>query len=419
MHVVISKRHLLLITKKKILLFFEACLLLIMLVCMRGMILGNLYPVFGMAIAFVLCLINIKKKYDHNVIVFAVCCIFWGYCVIQGMLLNSNSRGYLIQIFFYWFLEAGAAYLMFQKQREKNFFCKFIIRVLTFISGSYLISFSIGVLIGWSKIKLFELNYNYFYNAPLLFPFTFVYGSGKVAGIEIYRLLGIARESGIMQCLFSWAFFSAEKYIDRSQWTKVLLLLGLVSCLSTTGLVIFFGILAINQLTKNMKKLFSVQTLGVILVIAIAALLLLGEGTYGFKFRWENSFSERTVAMSYGLDNFQKHPLCGIGFFKTADSSVIHSEANFIASLGNIGLIGGILFLLIYVIAFICADDKRLFLTSNGDFFLTALIAQPLYVYPLMYVFLFSNIKTKQVHYKDNGNIAKSNKSMRSSLANN
>ena len=397
----------LVISKKKIILFLEACLLLTMLVCMRGMILGNLYPVFGMAIAFILCLLNIKKKYDTSLIIFAACCVFWGYCTIQGIFLNSNSRGYLLQIFFYWFLEGGAAYLMFQDQERKKYFCRFIIRILTFIAVSYLLSLLMGLLIGWDKIKLFDLDYNYFYKAPLLFPFTFVYGSGDVAGISIYRLLGIARESGIMQCLFSWAFFSTEKYIDRPKWTKVFLLLGLIGCLSTTGLVIFFSILALNQITKNLNKLFSFQTLGVILVIVIAVLLLLGEGTYGFKFRWENCLYDRTIAMSYGLANFVKHPIFGIGFFRDAGLSTIQAEANFIASLGNIGLVGGFLFFIVYLSALIYSDDKRLFLTSNGDFFLTALTAQPLYMSPLMYVFLFSNIKTKQAPDKDDVNINK------------
>lgn len=398
----------LVISKKKIILLLEACLLLAMLVCMRGMILGNLYPVFGMVIALILCLLNFKKKYDTGLIIFSACCVFWGYCTIQGIFLNSNNRGYLLQIFFYWFLEGGAAYLMFQDLERKKYFCGFIIRILTFIAVSYLISLLMGLLIGWDKIKLLDLDYNYFYKAPLLFPLTFVYGLGDVVGISIYRLLGIARESGIMQCLFSWAFFSTEKYIDRPKWTKVFLLFGLIGCLSTTGLVIFFSILALNQITKNLNKLFSFQTLGVILVIVIAALLLLGEGTYGFKFRWENSFSDRTIAMSYGLTNFVKHPIFGIGFFREASLSTIQAEANFIASLGNIGLVGGFLFFFVYLNALICSDDKRLFLTSNGDFFLTALIAQPLYMSPLMYVFLFSNIKTKQVPDNRNANIKKS-----------
>ena len=398
----------LVISKKKIILLLEACLLLAMLVCMRGMILGNLYPVFGMVIALILCLLNFKRKYDTGLIIFSACCVFWGYCTIQGIFLNSNNRGYLLQIFFYWFLEGGAAYLMFQDLERKKYFCGFIIRILTFIAVSYLISLLMGLLIGWDKIKLLDFDYNYFYKAPLLFPLTFVYGLGDVVGISIYRLLGIARESGIMQCLFSWAFFSTEKYIDRPKWTKVFLLFGLIGCSSTTGLVIFFSILALNQITKNLNKLFSFQTLGVILVIVIAALLLLGEGTYGFKFRWENSFSDRTIAMSYGLTNFVKHPIFGIGFFREASLSTIQAEANFIASLGNIGLVGGFLFFFVYLNALICSDDKRLFLTSNGDFFLTALIAQPLYMSPLMYVFLFSNIKTKQVPDNRNANIKKS-----------
>lgn len=361
-----------------------------MLVCMRCMLWGNSYPVFGLACGAVCFIKAARRNSNKRLLLYIVCCVFWGYCVIQGIAKGANSRGYLIQMFVYWCIQAGVGFFLFSKREKEHFIISTLIKVLVLITAGYLVSLVLGTVVGWSTIKIAELDYDYFYKAPVYIPFTVAYGSGHIGGFEFWRMLGIGRESGIMQCLYTWAYFSADKYFADTRKIKLMLMIGVVACLSTTGIVLFFSILIINQLTKSLKRVFSLQTVGIILVVVVAAVFLMSDSTFGLTFRLEKSFTDRSIAMAYGLENLKQNLLFGIGFMKDSGSTV-QSEVNLIASLGNIGLVGGILFLLVYITGLVISEDKRQYISANGSFFLTAIIAQPLYFSPLMYLFLFTS----------------------------
>jgi hypothetical protein len=81
--------------------------------------------------------------------------------------------------------------------------------------------------------------------------------------------------------------------------------------------------------------------------------------------------------------------LFGVGFLKTAQDSSILTDICFLASSGQIGIVGCILFLSTYATAFAKSADKRSFLTSNSGFFFTTLFAQPMFYSPVIYMFLF------------------------------
>ena len=384
------------ILKQKEYIYFASFLFFLMLLCLRGMLLGNLYPVLGACCGLGVIIITFKKNVDNRIKLFFVCLLFWFYCVLQGIITNSNDNGYLVQILLYWIIEVGAALCMFQSKNREKIFIRILIIALCLMVFSYIITFAFGCFLGWEKLLLGKFDYNYFYSSPFFLPLTLGYGSGTIKGITVYRLLGIARESGIMQCIFSWAFFAADHYFKRAKAIKLLMLLGVIACMSTTGFVLFFATLILNQLTKQIRKVFSFQTAGVILIVLLAVYFLMGDSTFGWRFRFENSFGDRMAAMDYGLKNLQDHFLFGIGFFKNSGIATIQAEVNLIAALGNIGAVGGVLFLLIYFIAFMYAEDKRYFLTTNAVLFLTTLTAQPLYVSPLIYIFLFLNYKKVQ-----------------------
>lgn len=391
------RRQSLVVRKKDVNNWIDFILFFFMFVCMKCMLLGNVYPVFGLVCGAVCFIKAARRNSNKQLLLYIACCVFWGYCTVQGIAMGSNSRGYLIQTFVFWFIQAGVGFFLFSKREKEHFIISTLIRILALIAAGYLVSLVLGTVVGWSTIKIAELDYNYFYNAPIYLPFTIAYGSGHIGGFEFWRMLGIGRESGITQCLYAWAYFSADKYFADARKIKILLMIGVVTCLSTTGIVLFFSILIINQLTKNLKRVFSIQTVGIILVVTVAAVFLMSDSTFGLSFRLEKSFADRALAMSYGIDNLKQNPLFGVGFMRSTGSSV-QSEINLIAALGNIGLVGGVLFLLVYIVGLLIAEDKRHYITANGSFFLTALIAQPLYVSPLMYLFLFTNYSKTVSH---------------------
>ena len=138
--------------------------------------------------------------------------------------------------------------------------------------------------------------------------------------------------------------------------------------------------------------------LAMVLAILIGAMyLLLFGGNLSLSKRMDLSYNERTLAFVYGFQELLKNPFFGTGFMKDfSNVTSIQVGIALIASIGNIGLVGFLLFLCIYLAALLRADDKRKFILCNTSFFITTLFAQPFYTSAIIYIFLFDNYKKEK-----------------------
>lgn len=353
-----------------------------------------------LAFSFLIILLTYVRKVNlRKLIIFLSCLFFFTYCFFQGFILHTDRGTFAIEIYVLWVIPVFASLLAFQERNVQRKFCRMLILIMAFFVLSYVISFALSLVVGWDKLKLFEIDYSYFVNAPVFFPFTIAYGHGTIAGIDIWRLLGIGRESGITQTIYMWGFFVADDYFNKANIIKILMVLGLVVCFSTTGMVIFVGIQVLNLLMQRWKKLFSFNTLAITIVIVMFVYLLVAGDTFSFSYRFEMSYSDRIDAMEYAMTNLVKSPFFGVGFMRTPNVSTIQSDISLIASTGQIGLIGILLFLLVYLVALLNTKDKQArkkFMFSNSGFLLTTLFAQPLFYSGLIYYFLLMDYSINQ-----------------------
>lgn len=371
---------------------YEGCITLsfiTMLLCTRGMLLGNKYPILALYAGIICILLTIKNKFAYKLSVLFMIIIFVLYCYIQGIFLNQE-KNLINNVFIFWIIEIIATYFVFMNKSIERKICRIIIIIMLFFTLSYIISFILSLILNWKSIMLGSFDYNYFYSAPIFFPMTIAYGNGQIGDFVIYRLLGIARESGIMQGFFIWGFYKVGDYFENKDMKKILLGIGVFICFSTTGIIIFLCTLIIRNLFNTNKKFFSLQNILILLIIISCILLLMGNNTFSLANKLSVSFVDRNLAINYGISNFIEHPLVGVGFLKPSLYNYIQTDICLIASIGQIGIVGGALFILIYVVSTFHSINKKKFLLANAGFLLTALVAQPIFYSPLMYIFLFS-----------------------------
>jgi len=347
--------------------------------------------------------INIGIVKTEKFIIFIFCAIFFIYCNIQGVLFGSDIN-LLKGIFVTGILETAVACLVFSDKKNENMMCRFLIIVMSLFVISHIISLILSLLVGWDKLEILEFDYNYgFWNTLVFFPFSTTYGYGELGDFTFYRMLGFARECGIMQTFYVWGFYKAEDYFNNEKICrkiKVLMVLGVFLCMSTTGIAIFVFSLGLMILLDKHFKVFSLKSILLILVIICCLIILFGSGTFSLSYRIEVSYSERIKAMLYSINDLNKHPIFGTGFHKLLSDGDIQYSICLLAGAGQIGIVGIILFLFTYTSAFFYAKDKRKFILSNSSFFLTALLAQPIYFYALIYLFLFLDYKKNSISNK-------------------
>ena len=110
------------------------------------------------------------------------------------------------------------------------------------------------------------------------------------------------------------------------------------------------------------------------------------------------TITDRTNGISYGLSVFLEKPIFGGGFYSTLGDESIQTGICAIASLGQIGIVGISLWLMIFFFSFIDCNNKKRFLYTNAALFATALFAQPLLFAPVMYWFLLIDYDKEKIY---------------------
>lgn len=379
--------------RSKTLSVLTVVMLCVTLLYSRGMLLGNgneNVTLFASATTVFLCVLIKPEKCKIPVLI--ACLLFFLYCFTQPYILDSGNYSKVNQYFIWWTVPTVATCMALGIPKIQKWFRDVLIAGLCLMSISYIVTFLLSLAVGWDALRITVIDYNYYYDAPLLFPFTIVYGSGEVGGITIWRLLGFARESGIMQMLFAWGFFIADGNYRYGRAIKALLALGVLACFSTTGFAIFVFAILLNVLIDRQSKLISLNTLLIISIVVLLAWILLGPESYGLSNRLNVSYIDRSTAMEYSAQYLKQAPLFGIGFMSLPDNAGVQWNICLLGSAGQIGYAGLLLFLTIYIVGFFSCrthNGRRCFFFANTSFFLTTILAQPLFYSGLIYMFLF------------------------------
>ena len=193
----------------------------------RPMLLGNMYSTIGMvlfilAILLMLCRNHGKIKFSHNTHgwVYITAMFLFIYCLFQCIILRSDRQQAGIQTIIILIIAVSAYYIGFSNKAVEAIFIRIVFVALMFFSCSYVISLILMLMRGWNAIQITSIDYDYFVQSGVYFPFTTTYGSMNLNGLSLKRLLGFAKESGIMQIFYVWGFYSADKYYAKQECAR-------------------------------------------------------------------------------------------------------------------------------------------------------------------------------------------------------
>lgn len=376
-------------------------MLLVACICYLPMLLGMKYISIGMVLFFCVGIIfgikrngtiHLAKKTGLRVYVSSM--LLFSYCFIQSIALRSDRLQAGIQTIVLLVFSTTLFYILLSDERVKTLFIKGMYFLLIFFSVSYVISVIIMLISSWDSILITSYDYGYFKETEIFFPFTTTYGNMAFNGIVFKRLLGFARESGIMQIFYIWAFFMTDRYFEKVAFVRVLLTIGIVACLSTAGFIVFGVSLFLYM---DIKKVLSRRTIIVLALFAVVIYILFFAAGTRIEDRATGTIEQRILAIEFGLNVFKQHPIFGGGFYSTLGNSEIQSGICALSLLGQVGAVGIGLWLMIFLFAFIDSGNKKRFLYANAALFVTAIFAQPMVFAPVMYWFLYVDYDDSRV----------------------
>ncbi len=371
----------------------------------RPMLLGNNYTPIGMilfilAIVFSVIRTRWKIKFSRSVHsrTYVTAMLLFVYCFFQAVILHSDRLQAGMQTVVLLMIAVTAFYVGFSNKAVESIFIRIIYFLLMAFVCSYIISIVLMLVWGWNAIQVTSLNYGYFIQTGVYFPFTTTYGNMTFNGIELRRLLGFARESGIMQIFYIWGFYSADKYFKDSRVVQILMVIGVAACLSTAGFIVFGVSLLFYFDVRSMIKNDGYKHIVVVvtLIVAMVYILFYARGT-SISDRSVSTIADRITGIAYGLNVFVHHPIFGSGFYSTLGNANVQTGVCALATLGQVGIVGIGLWLMIFAFAFNDCINKKRFIYTNAALFITAVFAQPMVFAPTMYWFLFCNYDSSRI----------------------
>ncbi|SCW52173.1 hypothetical protein SAMN04487970_101250 [Paenibacillus tianmuensis] len=280
------------------------------------------------------------------------------------------------------------ALILSEEKANQMYFRGFIFIMMAFVI-SYYITLALSFVIPWEALFMFKIDVeSYETTGKTYFPFTVLYSFIEMPGLNLPRLLGLFRESGIFQAFLIWALFCLKSYGLNRGWIKVVLFLGVGATLSTTGLAIYFVALALRYMLDRR----SVKAVLIFSFMFYAAFYAPFIGLNEKSEKLGASVTDRSDATLEGLRLFLDHPF-GTGMYNAGYSNVDQLGINLLSSMYMIGIIGVLLVLIVYFATAATVENKKEYFVAITPLFMTLLISQPVLDAPLFYIMLMAAYK--------------------------
>lgn len=364
---------------------------------MRPTALGQEYMSYSMVLSFgALCihlveLLKSKEGYitKKNFIVLVSSLVLWSYLVVHALLMSSNNFDDVLKAGISHIVVIFIFSIILSREKENTLFFKWFIKILGLFSFSFVLTVLLGLVVGFQSLYLFEIPIATYNHSQLFyFPFTSLSSFMVVSGIEFPRFLGLFREPGILQAFLIWAYFNLKQYGLETKKMKVLLFAGIVGTMSTAGIAIFFGTVALKYaLNRKVIK-------GVLLVIFCITALNYAP-IIGLQYKAEThgaSLDARSYATLSGLEKMRDNPL-GTGMYNRDFFDYELSGINLLASSYMIGVIGVLLTLVVYLLPLWGYPNKVPYIVGITPLLITLLYSQPILDAPLVYIMLLASYK--------------------------
>lgn len=373
---------------------------------LKPMMLGaNWTPVSMGILLFLTITYVVKNKYSYkifilrkNIFIILAIISYFVYCAIQNLLLIGDLPNSIVKAFFSILVVAICFTILLGDKTLNYYFFKIYIITLGAFSVSYLVTFILSCFIGLDKLLVFQTTIDgYGYALKIYFPFTSGTGTLPVAGMQIIRNSALLRECGITQLFYLWAFASSDRFFRNSKYIKALMIIGTISCFSTTGYINLLFVFCFLILA-NYKKLRTKNS-KIRLMLSLIALITFYWGFNNIEgIRMEDkadvSYNARIDKLYEGLDLLQENPLFGVGY---SNAYVVGTSTSFLQRSYTIGLFGLFLYLNIFIVAYAFTRMKSRYVLAILPLIVTVLFAQPIDEACLIFILLIYNYDTNYI----------------------
>jgi hypothetical protein len=270
----------------------------------------------------------------------------------------------------------GALAVVCRDQRNRLALARGFVLVITALCASYAVTALLWTVLGVGSGQISTVLIGSTAE-PFYFPFTPSQSVQTLFGVQFPRFSGLGREPGWMAMYCAVAYFMADLIPRHRRLVKLLLIVGLLGCISTAGFGVFVVVWAYRtclsdrgtgiSMAQYLRQLFGIGAMAAAIWVATEAPVL---GLSAKASQNETSLDERLFATQAGLRALSEQPLGGL-------PTEAQAGINLIADIA----VGGLPFVL-----FVCGGLLLPLLwrgrASTGNavvlvVFLTLLLAQP------------------------------------------
>jgi hypothetical protein len=151
----------------------------------------------------------------------------------------------------------------------------------------------------------------------ILLPFTIIWSSIGLAGINFPRFIGIYREPGMAQIFFFTAYFLTYFVSVRSmKWVRRLVLFGALATFSTAGFVSFVGGWSVLYLSGRVKRMHPAALVGGAVLLFALVWMVIFAPEFGILAKAQNfSGGDRLKSLESSWEDFLSSPVIGQGYY--------------------------------------------------------------------------------------------------------
>jgi hypothetical protein len=288
-----------------------------------------------------------------------------GLPAVQGLVLTAGG--------------VGAVAVVCGQEASRRLLARAFVVVIAVLCASYVVTAAIWAVTGLGSGVLVSLHIGTAPELqPIYLPFTPTLGTQSVSGIVFPRFTGLGREPGWMAMYCAAAYFMTDMVGYRSKRLKLLIVAGLIGCISTAGFGVFVVAWAYHHFLRDRgtgisAAGFARQVFG-IAAVALAAWLAVAAPVLGLAAKTTlnaTSLDERQLATEAGLRALVTNPLGGT-------ATEVQGGINLIADIA----VSGLPFVLLVCAALLIPVAGRRMRGGYGNVvivivFLTLLTSQP------------------------------------------
>ncbi len=349
---------------------------------------GNFTPISMGIMLFLVLLYLLRNKVSiyipkKIIIIMFNIIIYYFYLIIQSLVLVGSIRADMIKALISIVVIVLCYGILFENKIIRYYFFKIYISTLIFFVISYFITFILSFIMSNETLllkRIYTKRYNHIIDIYL--PITISTGRILVMGHLLPRLSALLRECGIAQIFYIWAFIVCDQYFVRVKLVKVLLICGIIFCFSTTGYIniIIVAALLLMFYVKDFKKLIGYLLIFIIMVWGFSNIP-------GIRMADKNevSYDARIEMLEVGIKELKKNIVFGSGY---SNRYIEGSSTTFLQKSYSMGIVGVILYLNIYLVAFINSKNKRRYILGITALLSTILFSQPIDEAPLIFLLL-------------------------------